>query len=258
MSPPNPATPALQLLQGRGSPFEYTNSWGMAERQREYAFNVPGGRESGLQVPLRRGGRSVAAVRRTMMSPVVRRLVPIQGRPPGHWSRVWLHDTRVLPSFAQLRCRGASCEGCAVNLHGRVHSRNSLETHRTLISSAGASMLVARASCCSCHRCCILTSAHSPTAAGVHVTTGSRTRTGTTGLVPSNLRKRSGNAREMHAQGAPRHFCAATQCGAASDFYAISKLTKSEARKPVHPLHPSTPRAPPNAAKTVRSCAPKC
>ena len=62
----------------------------------------------------------------------------LQGRPPGHWSRAWLHDTRVRPSFAHLRCRGASCEGGAEE-PARVHSRNSLETHsRTLIRvSAG-------------------------------------------------------------------------------------------------------------------------
>ena len=114
-----------------------------------------------------------------MRSPVVSRLFSIQERPSGHWSRVWLHGTHVRPWFAQLRCRGASCEGGADEL-ARADSCDSLETHRTLIS-AGASMMVARASCCSCHRCCILPSAHLPTAAGVRITTATRTRPATTG-----------------------------------------------------------------------------
>jgi hypothetical protein len=95
-----------------------------------------------------------------MLSPVVSRLFPIQGRPPGHWSRCWLHGTHVRPSIAQLRCRGASCEGGADELV-RADSSDSPLTHRTLIS-ASASILVARTSYCSFAWCCMLSSAHSP------------------------------------------------------------------------------------------------
>jgi hypothetical protein len=153
------------------------------------------------------------------MSPVMR-LVPDGRLATGVESAVWLHDgTRVRPSFVraqQLRCRGAACEGGAEEPDAFTRSCNSLETHRTLISAGGASMLVARASSCSCHRRCILPSA-SPTAAGVHVTTGNRTRT-RTGTTGSSLRlltrgfqlgMRTGRAHKREV--APRHFCAATQ-----------------------------------------------
>ena len=95
-----------------------------------------------------------------MLSPVVSRLFPIQGRPSGHWSRCWLHGTHVRPWFAQLRCRGAACEGGA-DASPRVDWCAMLATHRTLIS-ARTDVLVARASCCCCSWCCMLPSAHSP------------------------------------------------------------------------------------------------
>ena len=103
---------------------------------------------------------SVAVVGRTMRSPVASRLFPIRERPPDHWSRVWLHGTHARPSDAQLRCRGAACEGGA-DASPRVDWSALLATHRTLIS-ASADVLVARASCCCCSWCCMLPSARSP------------------------------------------------------------------------------------------------
>ena len=107
-------------------------------------------------------------ISQSMRSPVVRRLFPIQGRPPGHWSRCWTHGTHVRPSIPQLRCRGAACEGGA-DASPRVDWSALLATHRTLIS-ASTDVLVARASCCCCSWCCMLPSARSSTS-GVHVTT---------------------------------------------------------------------------------------
>ena len=56
---------------------------------------------------------SVAVLDRSMPSPVVRRLYPIQGRPPGHWERFRSHGSHVRPAIPQLRCRCASYEGDA-------------------------------------------------------------------------------------------------------------------------------------------------
>ena len=101
-----------------------------------------------------------------MRSPVVSRQFPIRERPPGHWSRVWSHGTHARPSVAQLRCRGAACEGGA-DASPRVDWSALLATHRTLVS-ARTDVLVARASCCCCSWCCMLPSARSSTS-GVHV-----------------------------------------------------------------------------------------
>ena len=100
---------------------------------------------------------SVAVVDRSMPSPVVRRLYPIQGRPPGHWKRYRSHRSHVRPAIPQLRRRCASYGG-STGASARAASADWLPAHRTLRTTT-TDMLEARASCCFCSRCCMLPSA---------------------------------------------------------------------------------------------------
>ena len=110
---------------------------------------------------------SVAVLDRSMPSPVVRRLYPIQGRPPGHWKRYRSHRSHVRPAIPQLRCRCASYEGDA-GASARAASADWLPAHRTLRTTT-TGMLVARASCCCSSRCSMLPCAPCSPAAPCHV-----------------------------------------------------------------------------------------
>ena len=102
-----------------------------------------------------------------MPSPVVRRLFPMQGRPPGHWEQCRSHRSHVRPAIPQLRCRCASYEGDA-GASARAASADWLPAHRTLRTTT-TGMLVARASCCCSSRCSMLPCAPCSPAAPCHV-----------------------------------------------------------------------------------------
>ena len=110
---------------------------------------------------------SVAVVDRSMPSPVVRRLYPIQGRPPGHWKRYRPHVSHVRPAIPQLRCRCTSYGG-STGASARAASADWLPAHKTLRTTT-TDMLEARASCCFCSRCCMLPCAPCSPAAPCHV-----------------------------------------------------------------------------------------
>ena len=102
-----------------------------------------------------------------MPSPVVRRLFPMQGRPPGHWDQCRSHRSHVRPAIPQLRCRCASYGG-STGASARAASADWLPAQRTL-QTITTDMLRARASCCCRSWCCMLPSAPCSPAAPCHV-----------------------------------------------------------------------------------------
>ena len=116
-----------------------------------------------------------------MPSPVVSRLFPIQGRPPGHWERHRPHRSHVRPAIRQLRCRCASYGG-STGASARAASADWMPAHRTLRTTT-TDMLEGRASCCCSSRCSMLPSAPcspaSPCHVIVHEALLARTRTAT-------------------------------------------------------------------------------
>ena len=125
-----------------------------------------------------------------MPSPVVRRLFPMQGRPPGHWKRYRPHGSHVWPAIPQLRCRCASYGG-STGASARAASADWLPAHRTL-GTTTTDMLEARASCCFCSRCCMLPCAPCSRAMSSSTRPVSLCADVDCELVPSNFRNRLG------------------------------------------------------------------
>jgi len=125
-----------------------------------------------------------------MPSPVVRRLFPMQGRPPGHWEQCQSHRSHVRPAIPQLRCRCASYGG-STGASARAASADWLPAHRTLRTTT-TGMLEARASCCCRSWCCMLPCAPCSPASPCHAIPISLCADVDCELVPSIYRNRLG------------------------------------------------------------------